>query len=116
MLLGFTMTASASGASPRLGEPSQYRGEWLVEAPGVPPCRFALATSRVEAANAFGFERPPRCLAALLGAEPAGWRPAPDGLDLADADGLSLAFFASGAEGFSARGADGTVLRLRRAG
>lgn len=78
--------------SPELRDASFFAGAWRMSGPGL-DCRVTLSTARVESANAHLITDVDGCLARALGQPVAGWRPAPDGLDLAGPDRLSVGFF-----------------------
>lgn len=99
----------------RLAEPHELAGEWRIAATGRPPCLVRFDVGRVEAANAHALADPSGCLARLAGRPVAGWRPVPDGVELAGPDRLAVLFFAYGADGSAtATAPDGTALTLTR--
>jgi hypothetical protein len=103
-------------ASLRLAEPVELAGEWRVTAPGRPPCTVRFDVARVEAANAHALADPTGCLALLIGGPAAGWRPVPDGIELAGPDRLTVLLFSyAGDGGATATAPDGATLTLRRA-
>jgi hypothetical protein len=103
-------------ASLRLAEPVELAGEWRVAAPGRAPCAVRFDVTRVETANAHALGDPSGCLAALVGRPLAGWRPVPDGIELAGSDRLTVLLFSyTGDGGATATTPDGATLTLRRA-
>lgn len=104
-----------NSASLRLAEPAKLAGAWRISAPGREPCAVRFDTGRVEAANAHALADPSGCLAALAGGPVAGWRPVPDGIELAGPDRLTVLLFSYTGDG-SATAAmpDGRTLKLRR--
>jgi hypothetical protein len=79
--------------SPELRDASAFMGPWRLTGPRV-DCRITLSPERVESANAHLFIDADKCLERMLGQAVAGWRPAPDGIDFAGSDRLSVGFFA----------------------
>lgn len=86
-------------ASLRLAEPTELAGDWRIAAEGRPACAIRFDMARVETANAHVLADPTRCLATLAGRPVAGWRPAPDGIEIVGSDGLTLLFFAHTGDG-----------------
>lgn len=103
-------------ASLRLAEPSELAAEWRITGGAAGPCALRLDVARVEAANAHALTDEGGCLEALVGKPVAGWRPVPDGIELAGPDRLAVVLFAFTGDAAVASGADGRVLTLRRAG
>ena len=103
-------------ASLRLAEPIELAGEWRVVGPGRASCAIRFDVARVEAANAHALVDPTGCLSALVGRPVAGWRPVPDGVELAGPDRLTILLFSQTADGAAvATTVDGRPLTLRRA-
>lgn len=100
--------------SPLLRDAASFAGPWTIEGAGA-RCRVTLSAERVESANAHALADPEGCLPRLLGRPVAGWRPAPDGIDLAGPDRLSAGFFSFAGEGEAVLARpDGTRLTMRR--
>lgn len=100
--------ASQSSGSRRIEEASGYAGVWNVTG-GKKLCRISILPERVESANAWAVAGA-ACLNDTVGVV-AGWRPEPDGIAFAGADGLTIAMFADQGDGrWTWRG-----LTLRRA-
>ena len=109
--------APRKSASLRLAEPAELAGEWRVTGEGRVPCAIRFETARVEAANAHRLVDPTGCLAMLVGGAVAGWRPVPDGIELAGPDRLTVLLFSFAGDGSASGSAPdgrGTLL-LRRA-
>ncbi|WP_294260489.1 AprI/Inh family metalloprotease inhibitor [uncultured Sphingomonas sp.] len=86
-------------ANLRMAEPAELKGAWTVAVPGSASCTIDLRTTRVEAANAYSLGDESGCLAALAAAPIAGWRPAPDGIEIAGKDRRTLLMFADQGDG-----------------
>lgn len=101
-------------ASLRLAAPEELAGEWVVEVGGT-RCTVRFGAQRRESANAFALDGA-GCLAGLVEPVPAGWRPAPDGIELVAADRLTVALFVDGgvATGVAALAGGGEARLWRR--
>lgn len=99
----------------RMVEPADVAGTWYVMS-SRGHCALTLTTTRVEAANAYALVGA-GCLSDLLPSPVAGWRPAPDGIELAGADRRTLVLFADQGDGTGhATLADGTAILSRSQG
>lgn len=108
-------TNRTQSTSLRMVEPAEVAGRWDVTLPGR-HCVLTLTTNRVEDANAYALDGA-ACLADLLPLPVAGWRPAPDGLELAGADRRTLVLFADQGDGTGrATLAGGTATLCRATG
>ncbi len=90
-------TSRTPSISLRMAEPADVAGAWDVTLPGQ-HCVLTLTTTRIEEANAYALDGA-ACLSELLPSPIAGWRPAPDGLELAGADRRTLVLFADQGDG-----------------
>ncbi|WP_176473015.1 AprI/Inh family metalloprotease inhibitor [Sphingomonas lenta] len=106
--------APGKNASLRLAEPPELAGEWRITGGTAGPCSVRLEVARVEAANAHALTDAGGCLEGLVGRPVAGWRPAPDGIELAGPDRLAVVLFAWTGDAAVASGPGGRVLTLRR--
>ncbi len=93
----------------RMAEPRELAGPWLVIGVNT-RCRVQLTAERVESANGWRVTDVGGCLGGVVPGVVA-WRAAPDGMELADADGLTLVFFDANGAGRTPAGA---ALTLRR--
>ena len=84
--------------SPQLRDATSFVGRWRLTGANA-ACEITLSQARVESANAHRLTEDDNCLSRLLGQAVAGWRPAPDGLDFAGPDRLSVGFFSFEGEG-----------------
>lgn len=80
----------------RMREASEVAGRWLVQAAGR-SCGITLTAQRIEDANAWRLDDPAGCLAAIVPGA-VGWRPAPEGIEFAGADRLTLLVFTATGE------------------
>ncbi len=101
-------------ASLRMAEPAELEGAWTVAVTGEASCRIDLRSTRVEAAYAYALGDESGCLAALAGAPVAGWRPAPDGIEIAAADRRTLLMFADQGDGTALAATARGAARLAR--
>jgi hypothetical protein len=97
-----------------MAEPAEVAGSWNVTVSGR-QCALTLTTTRVEAANAYALDGA-ACLSDLLPSPVAGWRPAPDGIELAGDDRRTLVLFADQGDGTGRATLAGDVVTLRRSG
>lgn len=102
---------SPASDSPRLNETTTYVGRWNVTG-GKKPCLISLLATRVESANAWAVDG--ACPGEVLD-DVAGWRPEPDGIALARADGLTRALFADQGDRTWVWEGEGSRLTLSRA-
>ncbi len=110
-LLGVLMAAgcaaapldeSAAMTSLYLPEAAELAGRWRLGGGGA-PCEVTLLADQTntDQFSPYRLHDPSDCLGRLGLAQVVGWRPAPDGLELARADGIGVAFFSrEGAERF----------------
>lgn len=98
-------------ASLRMAEPSEIAGPRLVIGVNV-RCGIRLTLDRIESANGWRVTDSEGCLATLLPGAIA-WRPAPDGIDLAGADGLTVVHFDAEGKGQAPSGAALTLTRAK---
>jgi hypothetical protein len=102
-------------ASLRLAEPKEIAGMWKISGSGRSDCLLRLEAQRIDSVNAYSLSDPSGCLTALVGTAIAGWRPSPEGIELAGSDRLTVLLFAYGDNGAAqATAADGTLLLLTR--
>lgn len=80
----------------KMREAPDIAGRWLVQTAGK-SCEIVLTAQRIEEANAWRLDDPSRCLASLIPGV-AGWRPSPEGIELAGADRLTLLVFTATGE------------------
>lgn len=100
----------------RLAEVSEHIGAWEIHASNASPCHLDLKDTPVESANAYALDDRNNCLAAVIGAPVAGWRPVPDGIDFVAANRLTLIHFdLSAPHRFVARAPGGAFITLARA-
>ena len=100
---------------PPLPEASDLTGRWSVEEPGGHRC--ALVFHAEKAGDDHRLEADAGCLQALGLPGVAAWRPAPDGIALADTERRTVAFFSTEAvRRYVARRRDGRTLVLTPAG
>lgn len=107
LLLSACAAPGAGAHSPALADPQSLAGAWTLTLPSA-TCRIVLTAT----ASAHGYRAAPRgaCPAPI-----AQWRPVPDGLELAGADGLTLILFEPvGPGAFEGRDADRRRARLTR--
>ncbi|MBB4152807.1 hypothetical protein GGQ80_000695 [Sphingomonas jinjuensis] len=107
-------TSRATVRSLRMAEPAEVAGRWNVSVRGR-QCTVRLGTGRVEDANAYGIDEGAACLGDMLGKAVAGWRPAPDGIELAGLDRLTIVLFADQGDGSGRADVDGQPATLARA-
>lgn len=102
-------------ANLRMAEPHELAGDWIMAVDGK-HCRLRFGSARVEAMNAYALTiADATCLNGSIDPTPAGWRPAPDGIELAGADRLTVALFVDGGGRFGvAKLANGGEARLWR--
>lgn len=67
-------------------------GQWQL-ANGEQQCQVALLDSEQRDTNGYQLQDQQQCLHEVFSAPVVGWRPAPDGIALLQADGTTLAFF-----------------------
>lgn len=91
-------TNRATGRSLRMAEPNEIAGRWTVSVRGQ-QCSIVLRHERVDSANAYRIGEGADCLGGLVSGPVAGWRPAPDGLELVGPDRLTLVLFADQGDG-----------------
>lgn len=106
--------ASGNQDSLRMREPSELIGRWTVTGDSTVanlPCTIVFLNERIDAANAWRLSADGNCLNKVLTGA-VGWRPAPDGIEFASADGRTIAMFDATGAG---RGTAGEALRLARA-
>ena len=109
-----TGETSVNQASLRMREPAELIGRWTVTADinsKKLPCTIVFSDQRIDAANAWCLSSGGNCLNKVLTGV-VGWRPAPDGIEFASADGRTVAMFDANGD---ARGAGGAALKLARA-
>ncbi|WP_176484531.1 AprI/Inh family metalloprotease inhibitor [Sphingomonas spermidinifaciens] len=102
-------------ASLRMAEAASLTGRWTVTVTAGKDCRIELLAARLESANAHLLADESGCLAALAGAPVAGWRPAPDGIEIAAADRRTLLSFADQGDGTAIAATPGGQATLSRA-
>lgn len=107
-------TSRATRASLRMAEPAEVAGRWNVSVRGR-QCSVRLGTERVESANAYAIGEGSACLRDMLSKDVAGWRPAPDGIELAGPDRLTIVLFADQGDGSGMATMDGQPATLIRA-
>ncbi|UJD78361.1 alkaline proteinase inhibitor [Serratia rubidaea] len=105
-------TGAAMASSLVLPSAQSLAGEWQV-ARGDTQCRVALRADKQPAANGYQLQDEQQCLQTLLTAPAAGWRPAPDGIALLQADGATLAFFSRDGDVYRHRIGDEDGLTLK---
>lgn len=88
-------TTRPSG-SLRMREAPEFAGRWLIEVDNK-SCAVVFAAERVESANAWRLDDPTGCLAAVVPGV-VGWRPSPEGIELAGADRLTVLVFTATGE------------------
>jgi hypothetical protein len=101
---------------PPLPEAAALAGAWTLEAPDAARggCRLVLGAG--SAAAGYALDLSPACRETFALQAVTAWRPAPDGVEFARADRLTVAFFAREAEGTYVARRDGRpVMVLRRA-
>src|SRR5687768_6403305 len=105
--------AGASAMAPLLPEPDTLAGSWAVKEQGSGTiCPLKLTPRPWK--NGFSAEHDGECFAALRLAGVTIWRPASDGIALADATGRTLAFFSRERDGYVVRRPDGSSLVLTK--
>ncbi|WP_261247708.1 protease inhibitor Inh/omp19 family protein [Serratia ficaria] len=103
---GMMVTGAVMASSLVLPTAQSLVGQWQV-ADRERQCRIEFLASEQSAANGYRLVDRQRCLNKLFAAEVVGWRPAPDGIALLQADGSTLAFFSRDGEVYRNRlGAD----------
>lgn len=102
-----------SRVSLRMAEPTEMAGTWEVSS-GRTTCRLQFGSDRVEAANAYAVAGA-ACLGAIIASPVIGWRPAPDGIELAGSDRSTLAMFADQGDGTGVATLPTGTATLRRA-
>lgn len=107
-------TSRATATSLRMAEPTEVAGSWNVSVPGR-RCAVRFSTERVESANGYAIESGDACLGELVGKPVAGWRPAPDGIELVAGDRLTLVLFTDQGDGTGRATIAGVPATLERA-
>lgn len=97
----------------RMPEPAEMVGMWEVTSGGT-TCRLRFGSDRVEAANAYAVAGA-ACLSAIIASPVVGWRPVPDGIELAGSDRSTLAMFADQGDGTGVATLPAGTATLRRA-
>lgn len=108
LLLAACAGAPAGARSPALAAPASLAGVWTLTAGAAPACRIRLTAEPA----AHGY------LAVTLGgcrARISAWRPIPEGVELAAADGLTLVLLSpTGPNRYAGRDAAGEAAQLSR--
>ncbi|CAI0898181.1 MAG: protease inhibitor Inh/omp19 family protein [Serratia proteamaculans] len=86
------VTGAVMASSLVLPTARSLAGQWQV-ADAQQQCQIEFLASEQSATNGFQLVDRQNCLKKVLTAEVVGWRPAPDGIALLQADGSTLAFF-----------------------
>ena len=107
-------TSRSTASSLRMAEPAEVAGRWNVSVRGR-QCSVRLGTGRVEGANGYAIDEGAACLRDMLGKAVAGWRPAPDGIELAGPDRLTVVLFADQGDGSGRAEIEGQSATLTRA-
>ncbi|CAI1022895.1 SmaPI [Serratia quinivorans] len=86
------VTGAAMASSLVLPSAQSLAGQWQV-ADAQQQCQIEFLAREQSATNGYQLVDRQNCLKNVLTAEVVGWRPAPDGIALLQADGSTLAFF-----------------------
>lgn len=100
-------TGAVMASSLVLPSAQSLAGQWQV-ADAQQQCQIEFLASEQSATNGYHLVDRQGCLKKVLTAEVVGWRPAPDGIALLQADGSTLAFFSRDGDVYRNQpGADG---------
>ena len=94
---GMMVTGAVMAGSLVLPTAQSLAGQWQV-ADREQQCRIEFLASEQSETNGYQLVDKQRCLKSLFAAEVVGWRPAPDGIALLQADGSTLVFFSRDGE------------------
>ncbi|VEA61385.1 SmaPI [Serratia plymuthica] len=110
MVMGTVMAGSLV-----LPSAQSLAGQWLI-ADAEQQCQIEFLAGEQSEINGYRLVDSQHCLKKVFKAEVAGWRPAPDGIALLQADGSTLAFFSRDGESYRNQlGADdGLTLKALR--
>lgn len=89
---GMIVTGTVMASSLILPTAQSLAGQWQV-ADAEHQCQIAFLASEQSETNGYQLVDRQGCLKKVLTAEVVGWRPAPDGIALLQADGSTLVFF-----------------------
>lgn len=101
--VGITVMGAAMASSLVLPTAQSLAGQWQV-ADGQQQCRVEFLVSEQQGTNGYELRDREQCLKNLFAAEVVGWRPAPDGIALLQADGSSWVFFSREGEVYTGAG------------
>lgn len=89
---GIMVTGAVMASSLVLPTAQSLAGQWQVT-DAEQQCQIEFLASEQSATNGYHLVDSQDCLKKVLTAEVVGWRPAPDGIALLQADGSTLVFF-----------------------
>lgn len=89
---GMMVTGAVMASSLVLPSAQSLAGQWQV-ANAEQQCQIEFLAGEQSEINGYSLVDRQHCLEKVLTAEVVGWRPAPDGIALLQADGSTLAFF-----------------------
>lgn len=89
---GMIVTGTVMASSLVLPTAQSLAGQWQV-ADAEQQCQIVFSASEQSETNGYQLVDQQGCLKKVLAAEVVGWRPAPDGIALLQADGSTLVFF-----------------------
>jgi hypothetical protein len=89
---GMIVTGTVMASSLILPTAQSLAGQWQV-ADAEQQCQIVFSASEQSETNGYQLVDQQGCLKKVLAAEVVGWRPAPDGIALLQADGSTLVFF-----------------------
>jgi len=96
---GMMVTGAVMAGSLVLPSAKSLAGQWLI-ADAERQCQIEFLASEQSEINGYQLVDSQHCLKKVFTAEVVGWRPAPDGIALLQADGSTLAFFSRDGESY----------------
>lgn len=96
---GMMVTGAVMAGSLVLPSAQSLAGQWLI-ADAERQCQIEFLAGEQSEINGYQLVDSQHCLKKVFAAEVVGWRPAPDGIALLQADGSTLAFFSRDGESY----------------
>lgn len=99
IIVMFFLSGVSMANSLFLPSPESLAGEWVIIDDGK-SCHITFSSDKVENINGYKLLVNSPCKHIVLPELPAAWRPAPDGIDLLNHDGMSILFFSQDGESY----------------